>query len=397
MHTLRAYLELAQAPQTRHPLAASLLGRIPESIVAVSLILEVRQTTGSYAAAGIAAAAFALGSALAAPVAGRGLDRLSERKLLVGLAIGFGAALVAIVITSGVVPVVATVALAAAAGLARPPLDAAVRALWPRVLPPDRLQAAYSLDATLQELIWIVGPLMLSALLLLAGPSLPLLACAALSVSGTLAFAASPSLQARPLARGEHAPASLHSLGLTSLLTAGTLYGVAVGLLTVSLTAFSTEHHARSAVGVLVAIWGIGSIVGGAAYGTTRWKTAPERRALLLLGLLAMLLVLLAAAHDLVILALLMLGLGLPLSPWLGTLNEAGQTLAPAGRAAEVFTWIFALITIGTALGNATGGPIVQHAGTQNGFLLAGAAAAIGAALGGAGLLIRHGRADAER
>jgi MFS family permease len=169
MHTLRLYLELAWSLETRRPLVGSLVGRIPESIVAVSLILVVRRATGSYASAGIAAAGFALGAALAAPVAGRALDRLAQPRLLVGLAICFGTALVAIVITAGIVPVALTIALAAAAGVARPPLDAAVRALWPRVLPPDRLQAAYSLDATLQELIWIVGPLLLSALLLLGG------------------------------------------------------------------------------------------------------------------------------------------------------------------------------------------------------------------------------------
>jgi predicted MFS family arabinose efflux permease len=182
----------------------------------------------------------------------------------------------------------------------------------------------------------------------------------------------------------------LHSIGLTSLLTAGTLYGVAVGILTVALTAFSTDHHARSAVGVLVAVWGVGSMVGGATYGTTRRRAAPERRALALLGLLAALLALLATAHNLAILALLMLALGLPLSPWLGTLNEAGQSLAPPNRAAEAFTWIVALTTIGNALGSAAGGPIVQHAGPRAGFLVAGAAAGIGAALGLIGLLIRR-------
>jgi predicted MFS family arabinose efflux permease len=356
----------------------------------VSLILVVRRATGSYASAGIAAAGFALGAALAAPVAGRALDRLAQPRLLVGLAICFGTALVAIVITAGIVPVALTIALAAAAGVARPPLDAAVRALWPRVLAPDRLQAAYSLDATLQELIWIVGPLLLSALLLLGGPSLPLLACAALSVCGTVACASSPSLGTRPRFEDRRARRRLHSIGLTSLLTAGTLYGVAVGILTVALTAFSTDQHARSAVGVLVAVWGVGSIVGGATYGTTRWRAAPEHRALALLGLLAALLALLATAHNLAILALLMLALGLPLSPWLGTLNEAGQSLAPPNRAAEAFTWIVALTTIGNALGSAAGGPIVQHAGPRAGFLVAGAAAGIGAALGLIGLLIRR-------
>jgi predicted MFS family arabinose efflux permease len=304
---------------------------------------------------------------------------------------------VAIVLTTAAVPEAVAVCLATAAGLARPPLDAAIRALWPRIVPRDRLQAAYSLDATLQELIWIVGPLLLSALLVLGGPSLPLVACAALALAGTLVYASSPSLRAPALSDHERAGGCLRSVKFTSMLAAATLYGVAVGLLTIALTAFATNHHARAAVGVLVAIWGIGSILGGVAYGTTRWRTRAEPRALLLLGLLALLLALLAIAPNIGVLAALMLALGFPLSPWLGTLNEAVQTVVPPSRTTEAFTWIFALITIGIAAGNAAGGPLIQHAGTKEAFLVAAAAAAAGAALGGMGLLISQRGAESRR
>jgi hypothetical protein len=56
-------------------------------------------------------------------------------------------------------------ALPVAAGLCRPPTDAALRAMWPRLVRRDEVAAAYALDSTAQELIWISGPLLLAALL----------------------------------------------------------------------------------------------------------------------------------------------------------------------------------------------------------------------------------------
>lgn len=185
----------------------------------------------------------------------------------------------------------------------------------------------------------------------------------------------------------------MHSLAFGSLLGAATLYGVAAGMLTLALTAFATDHHARAAVGVLVAIWGIGSIVGGLANGAVSWRSPPERRAPLLLGALALLLALPAVAPGLVVLGLLMLPLGLPLSPWLGTLNEAVQRLVAPARTAEAFTWIYSLITLGIAAGNAVAGPVIQGAGTSVAFLAAAAAAGTGAGIGAAGVAIARRRA----
>jgi predicted MFS family arabinose efflux permease len=227
---------------------------------------------------------------------------------------------------------------------------------------------------------------------LLGGPALSLLACALLSVAGTLTYVRSTAVRSREPRQPDRAPGRLHSLAFVVLLTAASLYGVAVGILTVALIAFCTNHNAQPAVGVLVAVWGIGSIAGGVAYGTRRWEQPPAFRALALLGLLAVLLVPLAAAPSVPLLALLMLPLGMPLSPWLGTLNETVQSTVPASRTAEAFTWVYSLITVGIAAGNATSGPAIQHAGPRAGFLLAAAAAATGTAVAALTLLIHRRR-----
>jgi MFS family permease len=388
VHGSGGWRDLALGSHARRPLVGSLIGRVPESIASVSVVMLLRSSTGSYASAGIAAGGLAVGSAVAAPIVGRALDRVDERKLLAGLAGVFACAVVAIVLCAGRVPEGLIVALAVVSGVARPPLDAAMRALWPRLVASERLRAAYSLDATLQELIWILGPLMLAGLLLIAGPSLPLLACAALSLAGTLLYATGVRAGSGSPASSEPRRAGLHSLRFGSLLSAAMLYGVAVGILNLALLAFATREHARAAVGLLVAIWGVGSILGGLAYGAIGWRAPPERRAPLLLGGLAVLLALLATAPGLGVLAVLMLALGLPLSPWLGTLNEAAQRLADPARTAEAFTWIYSLIALGVAAGNALAGPLIEHAGTRTAFLAGGVAAGAGALIGACGLAI---------
>ncbi|MBV9803227.1 MAG: hypothetical protein JO130_08565, partial [Solirubrobacterales bacterium] len=61
----------------------------------------LRARTGSYAVAGVAAAGLAFGSAMAAPIAGRALDRGDQRGVLGALAIAFACAVVAIVVCAG--------------------------------------------------------------------------------------------------------------------------------------------------------------------------------------------------------------------------------------------------------------------------------------------------------
>ena len=164
------YLLILRRPGAARLLLPTLVARIPDSIAATAIAVLVRSATGSYFSAGFAAGAFGAGTAVSAPVAGRALDRLGQRRLLPLLAIGFAAALTALALASGHSGPGVLDAVAAAAGLTRPPVEAALRAMWPKLVPPNRV-AAYALDSTVQELIWIGGPLLLALLLATAAAS----------------------------------------------------------------------------------------------------------------------------------------------------------------------------------------------------------------------------------
>jgi predicted MFS family arabinose efflux permease len=76
-----------------------------------------------------------------------------------------------------------------------------------------------------------------------------------------------------------------------------------------------------------------------------------------------------------------MLVLGLPLSPWLGSLSAAVERAVPASVVVEAFTWSFATITVGIACGTAVGGVLIERAGIGAALEIAATTALAGAAL----------------
>lgn len=244
------YLLILRRPGAARLLLPTLVARIPDSIAATAIAVLVRSATGSYFSAGFAAGAFGAGTAVSAPFAGRALDRLGQRRLLPLLAIGFAAALTALALASGHSGPGVLDAVAAAAGLTRPPVEAALRAMWPKLVPPNRV-AAYALDSTVQELIWIGGPLLLAT----GSRQFPLLACAAASAVGTAVYAA--GLRSAPASR--EAPAGavspLRGGRFRVLLVPAACYGAAAGILNLSFVAFAGAHGGVAWAGVLVAIW----------------------------------------------------------------------------------------------------------------------------------------------
>ena len=66
---MRRYLEVLRSPHLGAMFAASLLARLPIGINGLAIVLLLRAETGSFAVAGAAAGALALGTGIAAPVA----------------------------------------------------------------------------------------------------------------------------------------------------------------------------------------------------------------------------------------------------------------------------------------------------------------------------------------
>ena len=87
-----------------------------------------------------------------------------------------------------VLPAQAAPVAAALAGASTPPLEPALRALWPSVVPAGDLERVYALDAAAQELIFVTGPLVV-ALGVVLFPAGGLVLAVVLLLAGTAWFA----------------------------------------------------------------------------------------------------------------------------------------------------------------------------------------------------------------
>src|SRR5919107_6296856 len=75
--------DLLRVPGFARLFLASLAGRLPASALGLVLILRTRELTGSFAAGGAVAGAYALANGVTAPLLGRLVDRRGQGPVLV--------------------------------------------------------------------------------------------------------------------------------------------------------------------------------------------------------------------------------------------------------------------------------------------------------------------------
>jgi MFS family permease len=382
--TLRAYPLLLQPPGARRLVVAALLGRIPIGVFSFAIVLVVRQQTGSFAQAGAATAAFAIGAGLVAPLQGRLVDRLGQPRVLVPSALLNAAALGGLVAAAGAgLPTWFLAALAALGGASLPPLSACMRSQWASLFAedPNARETAYSLESVVNELVFILGPALTTMLVALSSPAGALLTAVALSLLGTLGFASAGLSRSW---RGEIGPrtaaGALGAPGMRTLVMAIVPTGVAFGALEVAMPAFAAEHGQRPALaGLLLSAMAIGSVLGGLWYGGRRWTRPVVVRFLTLeAAFSAGLVPLLLMPDSILAMALLMGFAGLALAPSAAAGFLLIDHIAPPGTATEAYTWAVTANVTGAALGAALSGVIVQHSDIRWALALAVAGPALG-------------------
>ena len=167
------------------------MARLPKGMMPLAMVLLLRQSTGSYALAGIAAALMALGDAVSTPAQGRLVDRFGRGRVLVpSAAVHLAAVAGVLVLARNGAPAGAVAASACVAGIGMPPVSGSIKAAWPHLVRPARLPAAYAMESLLQQVVFLSGPLLVSALITARGPAAAMGCSAGLAAPGTVSFAA---------------------------------------------------------------------------------------------------------------------------------------------------------------------------------------------------------------
>jgi predicted MFS family arabinose efflux permease len=265
--------------------------------------------------------------------------------------------------------------IAAATGASLPPVAPAVRSLWRNLVDEDVLSQVYAVDATLQEVTFMVGPALVAVVSSLVSPAAALAASGAIGLVGTLAVSAQRATSLRPAPQDEAAAGPrprARSGGLLVLVAVTALLLLGIGVVEVGVVAFAGEHHAAHQAGLLLMVWSAGSFVGGLSIGG-RVAAGGARAVVWLMGASAVGFALLAAAPAVGVLYPLLFVAGTAIAPGFSCIYSLVGRLAPEGAAVEAFSWVASAIQFGAAAGAAIGGVLAQSAGTRFAMLSAGA------------------------
>ena len=239
-----------------------------------------------------------------------------------------------------------------------------MRSLWPVLAPgADLRHAAYALEGAAGEIIYILGPVVIVGGIGAWSLQAALLACAAAVLVGDMLFSLHPASRGwRPPAHAErHLLGALRGPGVRVLIAAFALCGLAVGAVEVAVPATLEPLGHESLTGLMLGLWGVGSL--STALPVARAGAAgdpPRRLAALLAAWGAAHAALALAAGPLSLGALLLLA-GAAISPVLVYANGMLDQLAPEGTLAEAFTWTTTGLTAGMALGAALAGVLVER------------------------------------
>ncbi|MGW1161923.1 MFS transporter [Streptomyces sp. NPDC002519] len=348
--------------------------RQPFAMLTLSIVLLVQHTTGSYGAAGAVAAATGVSMALFAPYSGRLADRHGQRAVLLPGILAHalaGASLTALALAHA--PLWALFAAAVPTGASVPQIGPMVRARWGVKLKDSPLvPAAAAFESVTDELTFVLGPLLATALCTAVDPAAGLLAESALTLVGGVLFAAQRGTQppaARAHARVEHVPA-LSVPGVRVLIVTFLGIGSVFGGMQVSLAAFSQSIGSPGLNGVLYGVFAAGNMLSGIVCGAIAWKAAPQRRLVVGYTALALTASALWTAHSVALLAGLGLLVGMSIAPALITGYTLVEGLVPAGARTEAFTWLTGAVAFGQAAAVTVAGQLEDRLWDGAGFLV---------------------------
>ncbi|MEU6348146.1 MFS transporter [Streptomyces sp. NPDC047072] len=349
--------------------------RQPFAMLTLSLVLLVQHTTGSYGAAGAVAAVTGVSMALFAPYSGRLADRHGQRAVLVpGVLVHTASGIALTVLALSHAPLWALFAAAVPTGASVPQIGPMVRARWGVKLQGSPLMTtAAAFESVTDELTFVFGPLLATALCTAVHPAAGLLTEASLTLLGGLLFAAQkssqPSVPFGVYARVEHTSA-LRVPGVRVLIVTFLGIGAVFGGMQVSLAAFSESIGEPGLNGVLYGVFAAGNMISGLVCGAIAWKVAPRRRLVVAYGALALTASGLWAAHSVLVLAGLGLLVGMCIAPTLITGYTLVENLVPAGARTEAFTWLTGAVALGQAAAVTVAGQLEDRLWDGSGFLV---------------------------
>jgi MFS family permease len=393
------YVRLFAVPGSGSFSLAGWLARLPMPILGLGAVLLVEGESGSYGLAGAVAGTLALVGSFTGPLWARAMDRHGQGAVLRLAFTGYlltGSAFVAVVVAGA--PTWAWFVLSGLTGACGPNVGSIVRARWAHALDADRRQTAFAFEGVLDEVVFVVGPPLVTLLATLVNPPVGFLTGVVIGFSGGMWLSSlretEPPVHPRDPARRSGALV-LFAPAVVAVTVTYLAVGTVFGAMDVVVVAFAEHEGAPPFAGLALAVYAGGSLVAGLVYGVLRLPGTLAARfagSAVLFGVAAQALLL---ARSLPLLVVVVFVSGLAIAPVLVSGMSLVESRVPRASLTEALTWVFTGLTLGVTAGSALAGAAVDGWGAGPAFAVPAGGAALAAllALAGTPLLRRTGRA----
>jgi MFS family permease len=384
---VNAYVSLLRTPGVARIIAAQLTARFPSGMLSLGFLLHMQHIFGSYGAAGLVLAATSVGQAVSGPLTSRWMGVWGMRPVLLLTTSICAVSLLTVALVP--LPLVGYMVAGLVAGLSYPPVQPAVRTIYPKMVNSRQLTPLFSLDASAQEIIWIAGPVVVTLIATQISTTVGILVSVVFLLGGGLWFLLSPELGRVRI------PRSKRKLGAV-LKRPQVLLSTIVGFLLVGTCAateagvVATFGQGNSTSGLVLSIWAVASLLGGLLLGhipVGPWALA-RRMVVILVGSIlatAAILIWTGTAAEFWTLSGALLVAGLCIAPALAVMFAVVSSSVRFSDTAEAYGWVGTGQLIGAAAGSAVAGFLIDYvAGSHGGgaglggFIVAVAFAAVG-------------------
>ncbi len=373
---------------------AGWVARLPIPMLGLGAVLLVAGETGSYGLAGAVSGTLALSFSVASPQWARAMDRRGQGAVLRVAMTGYllsGVAFV-VAVTTGA-PLWTWFVLAALCGASGPNIGSLVRARWAEALAePGRRQTAFALEAVVDEVVFVVGPPLVTLLATLVAPPAGFLTGTTLGAVGGFWLAHQRATEPAVAPVDPGAPSRRWAALNATVLVVAVTYaavGTVFGAMDVVVVGFADEQGAPAFAGLALAVYAFGSLLAGLLYGVARLRGSLTARFLVTAVAFGLAAQVLWGVGSLAVLVVAGFVAGTAIAPVLVSGTSLVESRVPRTALTESLSWTTTGLTLGVTAGSALAGAAVDAWGARAAFAVPAGAAAVAAlvALAGAPLL----------
>jgi len=373
------YWILLKTPGVARVIGAQLTARFPFGMLSLAFLIHIERIFASYGAAGLVLGAMSIGQAVAGPLTSRLMGRWGMRPVIILTLTVCATSIVLMALVP--MSIVSLMLVGLVAGLSTPPIQPAVRTIYPKIVNSRQLTPLFSLDASAQEIIWVLGPVIATFVAIQVNSVAGILLAAMFLIGGGVWFVALPEVGRVRI------PRSRRKLGVV-LKKPEVLLSTVVGFMLVAACAsveagvVATFGHGSADSGWVLGIFAVGSLIGGLALGHAPigpWALATR----MLIVTIGLALASLWLTFWWLAAALLLAGVGI--APAFAVLFGIVSASVKFSDTAEAYGWIGTGQLIGAALGSAIAGFGIDHFGPVSAIYVAAGFAALGSLIPGLG------------